>query len=74
MTEPPTTSHLKDIPEAKDDWVSGIDVSGVEGVIHHHVEHHMDVCQVGVAGDVEVPSLEVLWDWWGRLGKKGGMS
>lgn len=44
ITDSFTRLYLKNIPEAKDDWVPGINVSGVKGVIHHHVEHHVDIC------------------------------
>ena len=50
-------TNLEDIPETKDDRVAGIDICCVQGVIHHHMEHHMDICQIGMSSDVEISSF-----------------
>ena len=47
------TADLENVPQAHDGGISGCDVARAHIVIHTQVEHHMDLRQVGMSGNVE---------------------
>jgi len=53
-------TDLENVTTSDDDWMSRRQVvtSSRDGVVRDEVEHHVDLGQVGVSGDVEVSRCE----------------